>query len=73
MVLFSFLTEFAELVTVKSKLKLSRDSKDDFLLSLSMDGKATHLITGDSDLLILKKVKKTRIVTINDFLASRKV
>ncbi len=66
-ILMSFFTEFGELVRVKNKVKLSRDSKDDFLLSLSIDGKATHLITGDADLLILKKVKKTKILTIKDY------
>jgi putative PIN family toxin of toxin-antitoxin system len=65
--LMSFFTEFGELVKIKSKVKLSRDHKDDFLLSLSIDGKATHLITGDADLLVLKKVKKTQILTVKEY------
>ena len=44
-----------------------RDPKDNFLLELAVDGKADYLITGDEDLLILKTVKKTRIVTFGDF------
>ena len=71
-VLMSFLDEFGELVKVKSNVKLSRDHMDDFLLSLSIDGKATHLITGDADLLVLKKVKKTKILTIKSFLSKKK-
>ena len=67
--LMSFFNSHGELVKVKSKIKLSRDLKDDFLLSLAIDGKATHLITGDKDLLILKKVKKTEILTIQKYLA----
>lgn len=67
-ILIDFLTEFGLLIKVKSKVKISRDHKDDFLLSLAIDGKATHLITGDADLLILKKVKKTAILTIQEFL-----
>ena len=67
--LMSFFNSHGELVKVKSKIKLSRDLKDDFLLSLAIDGKATHLITGDKDLLILKKVKKTEIMTIQKYLA----
>jgi uncharacterized protein len=66
--LMEFFTDFGELVEVKSKVKHSRDPKDDFLLALSMDGKATHLITGDADLLVLKKIQKTKILTIADFL-----
>src|SRR3954447_10694116 len=46
----------AEFINVTSDVKLCRDSKDNFLLSLAADGKATHLITGDKDLLELQKL-----------------
>jgi len=39
----------AEFIEVTSDIRLCCDSKDDFLLSLAKDGKATHLITGDKD------------------------
>jgi uncharacterized protein len=45
-----------------------RDPKDNFLLSLALDGKATHLITGDKDLLVLENYKKTKILTITHYL-----
>jgi len=45
----------AELVNVKSHFDFCRDKKDNFLLALCFDGKADFLITGDEDLLILKK------------------
>src|SRR5471030_1709764 len=45
----------AEFITIKSSIALCRDPKDNFLLTLAKDGKASHLITGDKDLLILKK------------------
>jgi uncharacterized protein len=60
--------QFGELVNVKSKVNICRDEKDNFLLNLSIDGKADYLITGDKDLLVLKKIKKTRILTITEFL-----
>ena len=66
--LMLFFNEFGELVNVTSKVKLSRDANDDFLLSLAIDGKANFLITGDKDLLVLKKINKTKIITITDFL-----
>ena len=66
--LMSFFENHGELVKVRTKLTLSRDSKDDFLLALAIDGNASHLITGDEDLLVLKKVKKTRIVSIKKYL-----
>jgi len=66
--LMLFFNEFGELVNVSSKVKLSRDANDDFLLALAKDGKATFLITGDKDLLVLKKINQTKIVSISDFL-----
>ena len=59
----------AEFVEVTSEVKICRDPKDDFLLSLAKDGKATLLITGDKDLLDLKELGKTKIITITDFLS----
>lgn len=41
--------------------------KDNFLLSLAIDGDVDYLITGDNDLLTLKYFQKTSIITINDF------
>ncbi len=66
--LMLFFNEYGELVNVTSKVKLSRDANDDFLLALAKDGKATFLITGDKDLLVLKKTNQTKIVSISDFL-----
>jgi putative PIN family toxin of toxin-antitoxin system len=60
--------EEAEFIEVTSDIKLCRDPKDDFLLSLAKDGKATHLITGDKDLLELKTFDKTKITTITNYL-----
>jgi len=54
-------------IKVKSSLSLCRDEKDNFLLNLAVDGHADYLLTGDSDLLELKKVEKTKIITIYDF------
>lgn len=59
---------FIDLVSVKSNVKVCRDSKDDFLLALAKDGKADYLLTGDKDLLEIKKIGKTIILTISEFL-----
>ena len=40
---------------------ICRDAKDDYLLALAKAGKADILITGDKDLLILKRHGKTAI------------
>jgi putative PIN family toxin of toxin-antitoxin system len=44
-------------------LPICRDAKEDFLLALAKAAKADLLITGDDDLLVLKKYGRTRIVT----------
>ena len=59
---------YCRLIKVKINISESRDKKDNFLLSLAVDGKADFLVTGDLDLLILKKIKKTKIVTWSDFI-----
>ena len=60
----------AEFITVTSTVEICRDAKDNFLLSLAVDGKATHLLTGDKDLLVLKRQNKTRILTIAEYLTT---
>ena len=60
---------FGELIKVESKINECRDPKDNFLLSLSIDGKADFLVTGDSDLLVLGKIEKTKIVSWTEFIS----
>lgn len=59
---------YGELVEIKSDVKICRDSADNFLLNLSIDSKANYLLTGDSDLLVLKEVEDTKIITFKEFL-----
>jgi len=61
--------EHGELIVVASSTNICRDPKDNFLLSLAKDGKATHLITGDKDLLDLKKIGRTQITTIKKYIS----
>jgi len=63
--------EYADFVKVQSKLEVCRDPKDNFLLSLSIDGQADFLLTGDKDLLDLTKFGETKIISISDFLKER--
>lgn len=58
--------KFGKLIKVKSKLKICRDGKDDFLLNLAIDSKADYLVTGDSDLLEINKIGKTEIITFSE-------
>jgi len=65
--LLEIIDEVAEFVNVTSEITECRDPKDNFLLSLAVDGKADYLLTGDKDLLVLKKIGKTEIRTISEF------
>ena len=60
----------AELITVVSEADGCRDQKDNFLLALAEDGRATHSITGDNDLLVLDKYRQTKILTVEVYLQS---
>ena len=60
--------EYADFVKVQTQIKVCRDTKDNFLLSLSVDGNADILLTGDKDLLDLIKFGETKIMTISNFL-----
>ena len=58
---------YGEWVQVVSSVDLCRDAKDNFLLALAKDAKADYLITGDQDLLIIKKFEDTDILTYAEF------
>jgi putative PIN family toxin of toxin-antitoxin system len=60
--------EFAEFIDVTSQVNFFSDSKDNFLLSLAVDGHADYLITGDKALLDVKKYRETEIISISEFL-----
>ena len=53
-ILIEIINDKALFVKVISIVNECRDLKDNFLLSLAIDGDVDYLITGDNDLLILK-------------------
>lgn len=66
--LLNTIDEVAEFVEVTSDVTECRDPKDNFLLSLAIDGNADYLLTGDNDLLVLERIGDTEIKTISEFL-----
>ena len=70
--LLSLFDKYGKLIEVSSIIEECRDIKDNFLLNLAVDSKADYLITGDNDLLVIKKIKKTKIITWADFIAELK-
>lgn len=67
-VLMDSISDSTRMIKIISKVDLCRDKNDNFLLELSKDGNADFLITGDKDLLDLKKFGKTKIVTMTNFI-----
>lgn len=57
-----------QFVEIQETIKICRDPKDDKYLELAVNGKATCLISGDADLLILNPFKGIPILTIQSFL-----
>ena len=64
--LISLIDKFGTLYQVSSDINECRDVKDNFLLNLAVDSDADYLITGDTDLLDLKTVRNTKIISIKD-------
>lgn len=63
------LIERSDVVLAKQLLEgVSRDIKDDKFLACAVDAKAEYIVTGDGDLLVLKKYEGIKIVTPREFL-----
>jgi uncharacterized protein len=62
------LTRKAQWVDVDVEIRACRDSKDDKFLELAVSGHATHLVTGDSDLLVLNPFQGIHILPPHLFL-----
>ena len=63
-------TREAQWVEVNVKIAACRDAKDDKFLELAVSGHATHIITGDSDLLALNPFRGIQILPPHSFLES---
>jgi putative PIN family toxin of toxin-antitoxin system len=55
-------------VNVEVRIAACRDAKDDKFLELAVSGHATHIITGDADLLALNPFQKIQIIAPQEFL-----
>ena len=70
------LKEISNLLLFRSKFykikneieNISRDPKDNFILDLASISKTDYIITGDKDLLVLEKYRKTKIINWNNFI-----
>ena len=55
-------------IQVTETVRVCRDPRDDKFLELAVSGLATHLVTGDQDLLVLHPFRGVAIVTPGEFL-----
>lgn len=62
------LVQAAEQVEVREAIRVCRDPKDDKFLELAVCGGASHLITGDADLLTLHPFRGIALITPQEFL-----
>ncbi|WP_025782607.1 putative toxin-antitoxin system toxin component, PIN family [Candidatus Synechococcus spongiarum] len=58
----------SDLITITETVRVCRDPKDDKVLEAAINGKATFIVTGDADLLVLNPFREMEIVTPAQFL-----
>jgi putative PIN family toxin of toxin-antitoxin system len=62
------LTREAQWIDVTVQIKACRDPKDDMFLELAISGGATHIISGDKDLVTLNPFRGVQILPPHSFL-----
>jgi uncharacterized protein len=68
-----FLLSFVQksmLIDIQEKIEECRDPKDNKFLELAINGRATAIISGDKDLLVLHPFRGISIFTVSQFLNS---
>lgn len=66
------LVEHAETIEISTTIRECRDQRDDKFLELAISGNATHLISGDNDLLVLNPFRRIAIVNPQAFLQEQR-
>jgi putative PIN family toxin of toxin-antitoxin system len=65
-----YLTDLAEVVTPSKKIRVLKDDPDNRILECAMAGNADCIVTGDKDMLSLKKYQDVKIISLSDYLKS---
>jgi putative PIN family toxin of toxin-antitoxin system len=59
-----------EVIVIKKKIEgVCRDPNDDMFLTVAVNAKAPYVVTGDKDLLAIRKYKSIAIVSPQEYLA----
>jgi putative PIN family toxin of toxin-antitoxin system len=64
----SFIKQQTNPVLVTSTVSVCRDADDNRILAAALDADCSHLVTGDSDLLVVKRLETVTLVTPREFL-----
>lgn len=64
-----YLSELADVVTPRRRLKVLRDEPDNRILECAVTAKAKVIVTGDQAMLALGEYRGIRILSLKDFLA----
>lgn len=67
------LTREAEWVDLETNVTACRDPKDDKFLSLAVSGSATHIVTGDADLLALHPFRGIEVISPDAFVQANRI
>ena len=55
------------IIEKNAAVNVCRDPKDNMFLECAIAANAYYLVSGDSDLLVLEKIKDIPIITVNQF------
>lgn len=58
----------SEVVYPSVHIDVVRDKEDNKVIEVAVEGNCTHIVTGDKDLLVLKKYKDIEIISSSEFL-----
>lgn len=67
--LLSFIRYTAIFVSLKKKIKICRDAKDNMVIECAFEGKSDYIVSGDKDLLTLTRFHNIPIISPKEFLA----
>ncbi len=56
-----------KLIDGKSKIEICRDPDDNKFIECAVDSRAIYIVSGDKDLLDIKKYKDIKILTAKEF------
>ena len=65
-----FITELATVVAPKRRLHVVKDEPDNRILECAVAGRAEAIVTGDKALLALKLFRKTRILSLREYIGA---